>query len=145
MRIAVISDTHNLLPPQLLPRIADADEIWHLGDVCMPGILESIEQLGKPLHVVLGNNDYYYRWPLVMKREIDGARCHLVHIPPQVAPPDCDLLLHGHTHIPRDETIGATRWLNPGAITYPKGGSPASFAWLTFEPRQPPVWKIMRL
>jgi len=145
MRIAVISDTHNRLPPQLLPRIAGADEIWHLGDVCAPAITAELAQLGKPLHVVLGNNDFFHGWPLTLKREIAGARCHLVHIPPPIAPPDCDLLLHGHTHIPRDETLGATRWLNPGAITFPKGGSAASFAWLTFEDGQPPMWKIMPL
>ena len=83
MRIAVISDTHNRLPPQLPPRIADADEIWHLGDVCSPAILAELERLGKPLHVVLGNNDFHH-WPLVLKREIGGARCLLTHIPPAV-------------------------------------------------------------
>src|SRR5437660_11364829 len=34
MRIAVISDTHNRVPPQLPELLAEADEIWHLGDVC---------------------------------------------------------------------------------------------------------------
>lgn len=32
MRIAVLADTHNRLPLHLAREIAEADEIWHLGD-----------------------------------------------------------------------------------------------------------------
>ncbi len=146
MRIAVISDTHGYYPPQLPALIADADEIWHLGDVCEPAVLDAFQKPGRPLHVVLGNNDAHH-WPRTILREIDGLHCLLVHIPPFHMPHGgCDILLHGHTHIPCDEMIHGIRWLNPGAITFPRSGAPSSFAWLTFNgPGREPGWKIVPL
>src|SRR5882672_12246764 len=102
MRIAVFSDTHNRYPPTLPERLAAADEIWHLGDVCDPATLVEFEQLGPPLRVVLGNCDAH-PWPLVLDLERGGVRFHLTHIPPGRAPPGARVVLHGHTHVPRDE------------------------------------------
>jgi putative phosphoesterase len=144
MRIAVIADTHDRYPAGFPDRLKDADEIWHLGDVCDPSTLVAFEQLGPPLHVVLGNNDSW-TWPLTLNLVRDGIRFHLVHIPPTRAPRDCDVVLHGHTHVPRDETIGGVRFLNPGCITRPNRGAPASFAWMTLEQGRIATWKVMRL
>ena len=146
LRIAVIADTHDHYPPSLPGRLAAADEIWHLGDVCEPEVLVEFEQLGKPLQVVLGNNEEHNLWPLSLMLEREGWRFFLVHIPPRHAPAGVKMVLHGHTHVPRDETDpGGVRWLNPGCISHPRGGSPASFAWLTIKPNQPPEWKVVRL
>jgi hypothetical protein len=90
------------------------------------------EGLGKPLHVVLGNNEWHRLWPLSCGWNGRGARCFLVHIPPSRAPAGTDIVLHGHTHEPRDETDArGVRWLNPGCITRPNRQAPASFGWLT--------------
>lgn len=146
MRIAVIADTHDRYPPDLPGRLAAADEIWHLGDVCAPEVLVEFEQLGKPLHVVLGNNEAHNLWPLALSLERGGRRFYLTHIPPRSAPRGTHVVLHGHTHVPRDETDAAgVRWLNPGCISRPNRGAPASFAWLTVEPGRPIGWKLMRL
>jgi uncharacterized protein len=144
MRIAVLADTHNRYPPGLPGRLAGADEIWHLGDVCVPAVLEEFEQLGCPLQVVLGNNEAHNLWPVTLRLEREGWRCLLTHIAPARAPAGVDLLLHAHTHVPRDETDAAgVRWLNPGAVTGPRGGSPASFAWLILKKSRPPEWRLM--
>ncbi len=56
------------------------------------------------------------------------------------------VLLHGHTHVPRDETDpSGVRWLNPGCITRPNRGAPASFAWLTLEPGKPLRWELVKV
>lgn len=145
MRIAVISDTHDRVPPTLAGRLRGADEIWHLGDVCDPVTLVEFEQLGPPLRVVAGNCDAH-PWPLVLNLERLGLRCHLVHIPPVRAPAGVQVVLHGHTHVPRDETDPAgVRWLNPGCITRPNRGAPASYAWLTLEPEKPLRWQLVRV
>src|SRR5256885_4305420 len=102
MRIAVLADTHNRFPASLPERLREADEIWHLGDVCAPETLVEFEQLGPPLHVVMGNCDAH-PWPLTLNFEREGTRFHLVHIPPRRAPRGAHVLLHGHTHVPRDE------------------------------------------
>jgi len=130
MRIAVIADTHDRYPPGLPARLRSADEIWHLGDVCAPDALAEFAALGPPLHVVLGNNDEH-PWPAHLDRELHGWRCHLVHIPPRRAPVGARVVLHGHTHVPRDERDAAgVRWLNPGCISRANRGAPASFGWL---------------
>ena len=145
MRIAVIADTHDKFPADLPARLKDADEIWHLGDVCERETLVEFELLGKPLHVVLGNNDWDAAWPLELTLEREGFRFYLTHIPPRRPPPGVQLILHGHTHVPRDELGLGARWLNPGCITRPNRGAPPSFAWLTLEKGQPLQWKVMPL
>ena len=143
MRIAVISDTHNRYPPSLPKRLQGADEIWHLGDVCAPETLSAFEEIGPPLRVVVGNCDAH-PWPLTLDLDRAGVRFHLVHIPPTRAPRSAEVILHGHTHVPRDETDAlGVRWLNPGCITRPNRGSAASFAWLTVERRKPLGWELV--
>ena len=143
MHIAVLADTHDKYPPSLPRRIRGADEIWHLGDVCEPATLVEFEQLGKPLHVVLGNNEWHNFWPRELRLERAGLNIFLTHIPPRQVPVGVNIVLHGHTHVPRDETDDrGVRWLNPGCITRPNRGARASFAWLTLEAGQPPDWRL---
>jgi putative phosphoesterase len=143
MRIAVIADTHDRHPPGLPARLQGADEIWHLGDVCEPATLAAFVALGKPLHVVLGNNETHDLWPRALRLERAGIRFLLVHIPPDRVPPGVDIVLHGHTHVPRDETDErGLRWLNPGCITRANRGAPASFGWLTLSPDREPDWRL---
>ncbi len=145
MLIAVISDTHDVYPDQLTPRLSHADEIWHLGDVTTPEVLRSIESLDIPLRVVVGNCDApQHSWPYSLNLSIEGLRCHLVHIPPTSYPPDTQIILHGHTHIPRDHTdpLGC-RWLNPGSVSFPRGGSEASYGMLKLKKGKLLSWKIL--
>lgn len=140
MRIAVISDTHDRLPVSVCAAIRGADEIWHLGDVCSPVILKTLETIA-PVKVVRGNCDAETAWPLTLDITLEGVRFHLEHIPTR-KPPECDIFLHGHTHVPRDETVGGVRFLNPGCITRPNMGARASFAWLTIGGGEL-IWKTM--
>ena len=142
MRIAVISDTHDRVPAKLPGRLKGADEIWHLGDVCDPMVLGEIEQLGRPVRVVLGNCDSHFAWPLALELEREGVKFYLTHIPPSRAPAGVQAVLHGHTHVPRDEVVAGVRWLNPGCITRPRG-VPPSFAWLTVEGGKLVSWKLV--
>jgi len=115
-KVLVIADTHNKLPPIICELARGADEIWHLGDVCDDWVLEDLQFLGPPVTLVRGNCDDNYNWPLVCDLTRNGIRFRLEHIcpPPRRAPADYDILLHGHTHVPRDETIAGVRFLNPG-------------------------------
>ena len=150
MRIAVISDTHDRYPPTLPERLRGADEIWHLGDVCDPATLAEFELLGPPLRVVHGNCDEHSAWPLTLELEREGVKFYLTHIPPDFAkatsgkPPGVQVVLHGHTHVPRDEVSGGVRWLNPGCVTRPRG-VPPSFAWLTVERGKLTRWELVRI
>jgi putative phosphoesterase len=126
----VISDTHDHVPAVMHELLKEADEIWHLGDVCAGCVLEELETIGPPLVVVRGNNDWNSEWPMQITLQRRGLRCFLVHIAPKRAPAGVDVLLHGHTHEPADYMDQAVRWLNPGALYRPRGGSSRGFAWL---------------
>lgn len=140
VRIAVLSDTHDRLPGHVCEAIAGADEVWHLGDVCSPAILDKLTVPGRLLRVVRGNCDENEEWPISLDFELEGFRIRLIHIPPRKA--DGGLVLHGHTHVPRNEIIGVTRFLNPGCITRPNQGASASFGWLYLERGVPLKWSV---
>ena len=45
MKIAVLSDTHDLLRPEVLERLRGCGAILHGGDICRPWILERLREL----------------------------------------------------------------------------------------------------
>lgn len=145
IRILVIADTHNHLPPKLDELAAGADEIWHLGDVCAPALLEQVRAAGPPVTIVRGNCDSEMSWPLQVDLDRNGVRFRLIHIPPSRAPENVDVLLHGHTHVPRNERSGGVLFLNPGCVTRPNRGAPASAAHLTISGDGALDWRPVRL
>jgi putative phosphoesterase len=137
MRVAIISDTHDQL--ELVQRAADliraaaVDCVLHCGDITHPDSLEAFADL--PLHVVLGNCDLD---PQALGETIQrlggqlharfgqldlaghalawthGHRYDLLHS--LIDSQQFAFVFHGHTHLLRDEQIGATRVINPGAF-----------------------------
>jgi hypothetical protein len=130
LRIFVLADTHNKLPQDVIDLAGESDEIWHLGDVCEPTITDDLEAIGPPLTVVRGNCDWNSDWPLVVDLAREELKFRLVHIPPDHPPDNVDVVLHGHTHVPRNEKRRGVLFLNPGCVTRPNRGSPRSVAWL---------------
>jgi putative phosphoesterase len=146
LRIFVLADTHNKLPQVVVDLARGANEIWHLGDVCNPDILNELKLLGPPVTLVRGNCDWNFEWPLTIDLTRNGMRFRLQHIPPPARrpPTDCDVFLHGHTHVPRDETIGGIRFLNPGCVTRPNRGAPPSVGFLEFN-KDEFEWRLVPL
>lgn len=145
LSIAVIADTHNRIPDSLIDQIAPADEIWHLGDVCQPETLDALKTLTAPLSIVQGNNDPYFMWEEVLILERGGFRFRLQHLPPRDVDSDLTALLFGHMHYPIRETLAGGLSLNPGAITGPRNGTVASFAWLRIERDTQWSWDVQTL
>jgi putative phosphoesterase len=145
MRIAVLADTHDRLPPGFVPGLAGADEIWHLGDICSPPVLAELRTLGVPVHAVRGNCDPRGMAPETLVLERGGASFFLVHEPPFTVPAGTGFALHGHTHVPRDETADGIRFLNPGSVGKANHGAPPSFAWLEIPATGPVGWTVVAL
>ena len=145
VRIFVLADTHDKLPANLESLAAGADEIWHLGDVCAPAILATIETFGPPVTIVRGNCDSHVAWPLTMDLKRNGVRFRLVHIPPDDAPAEVDVVLHGHTHVPRNERVNGVLFLNPGCVTRPNRGAPPSVANLEITAAGEIAWRLAAL
>ena len=64
--------------------------------------------------------------------EADGLRIFATHghhynqdIPPRMS--KGEILIHGHTHIPKCERFGDNYCMNPGSISIPKGGYKPSY------------------
>ena len=129
-RIFVLADTHNRLPENVSQMAKGADEIWHLGDVCAERILDQLRAIGPQVTLVRGNCDSHLEWPLVVDLVRGRVKFRLQHVPPAQTPKDVDVVLHGHTHVSRNERRGNVLFLNPGCVTRPNRGSPASVAWL---------------
>ena len=130
LRIFVLADSHNRLPESVREMAKDADEIWHLGDVCVETILDELWAIGPRVIVVRGNCDSNFDWPLVIDVVRGGLKFRLQHVPPDRPPEDVDVLLHAHTHVPRNERRGRVLFLNPGCVTRPNRGALPSVAWL---------------
>lgn len=106
-------------------------------------MLESYPSLLKnscPVIAVRGNCDAEvdivqlpFKMPDEAWLEADGLRiyaCHGHHLPenpPILQLPPGTIVLRGHTHIPRAETIDGITFWNPGSLAIPKGGYPASY------------------
>ncbi|MFL6520871.1 MAG: metallophosphoesterase family protein [Chthoniobacterales bacterium] len=145
LKIFVLADTHDKLPSKIETLAADADEIWHLGDVCAPSILQTLETFGPPVSVVRGNCDSNYDWPLTLDLKRNGVRFRLVHIPPDRGSENVDVVLHGHTHVPRNEVLERVRFLNPGCVTRPNRGAPPSVALLEVAADGESSWRLTTL
>lgn len=107
------------------------------------GMLEdipSLSQLPFPATAVRGNCDAEVdveQMPFSMPEsawiDADGLRIfashghHLPENPPFRQLPANTVILRGHTHIPRAETTGGYHIWNPGSLSLPKGGFPASY------------------
>jgi putative phosphoesterase len=145
LRIFVLADTHNKLPQKIVDLARDADEIWHLGDVCAEWILSELRAIGPRVTLVRGNCDTDSEWPLVVDLTRSGVKFRLQHIPPERPPDDVDVVLHGHTHVPRNEKRAGVLFLNPGCVTRPNRGAAATVAWLEIADDGKLDWKLKLL
>lgn len=139
VRIGVVADTHlprfgRALPVALRDGLAAArvDLILHLGDFTGPEVPALFEQIA-PFDGVAGNNDgaeLVERFGRQKVIDVGGARIGLTHgnlgvgrtTPERAArtfePDGVDVVLFGHSHLPRIERLPDGRLLvNPGSPT----------------------------
>ena len=144
--VGIISDTHGALDARAYAALADCDHIIHAGDICGPSILRELACIA-PVTAVLGNNDFPEYGSAVgrfARPAFDGVRFLVAHCPQDVrithagssalAPGDPipQVLVHGHTHVPKLEAGPEARPANllicPGSASRPRGGFPRSVA-----------------
>ena len=117
-RIAVLSDTHGLLRPEVLTAIDGCDAIIHGGDINKPEIIERLKEIA-PVYVVRGNNDKEWaeHLPVTLTFQIEECRFFLVHNKKEVPKTlTCiDAVIFGHSHKYFEENIDGRLWLNPGS------------------------------
>jgi len=154
------SDIHGSLPAteRVLERFAQSGAQWLiiLGDVLNHGprnalpegyapaqVAERLNPIASRIIAVRGNCDsevdqMLLHFPLTAPWQqilLENCRLFLTHghlFGPEKEPPlDAgDVLVYGHTHIPVAEKRGEIVHFNPGSVSIPKGGFPASYGML---------------
>ena len=118
MKLAILSDTHGLLRPEVMERLKDAGAILHGGDINRQSILDQLEEYA-PLYVVRGNNDKEWAEQLPHDRTVtlEGVTFFLVHnrkeVPAELS--GVDVVVFGHSHRYVQEERDGVLWLNPGS------------------------------
>ena len=117
-RIAVISDTHNLLRPEVADVVRTCEIVLHGGDITGPETLEKVRNLCGNFYVVRGNNDRDWASgiPYTLEVELYGRKFFMTHkkkdIPSDV---EADVVIYGHSHRYAQDYINGTLYLNPGS------------------------------
>ena len=145
LKIAILSDTHNLLRPEVLRQLEGCGAILHGGDVCRQSILE---ELGRhaPVFAVRGNNDREWaeHLPLRLETGLGGLRIAMAHRKKDL-PADLsgfDLAIYGHTHQYAESRQGRTLLLNPGSCGPVRFLQPVTMALLTVDEAG---WRVERV
>lgn len=145
MRLLLLADTHlplraRDLPAQVWAEVGAADLVVHAGDWVSVDLLDRLQDRARGLLGCWGNNDgpqLRARLPEVARTTIEGLRLAVTHetgsragreTRADLAHPDTDLLVFGHSHIPWDSiTPGGIRLLNPGSPTDRRRQSTCTF------------------
>ena len=142
MKAGIISDTHDLLRPEVIEALKGNDCILHGGDISSRRILEQLEKIA-PVKAVRGNNDKEWaeHLPMFLDFELGGLRIYMTHkkkdLPENLT--DYDLVIYGHSHQYASdwrETAGhrKTLLLNPGSCGPRRFIQPITMAILTIHP-----------
>ena len=122
MKIGIISDTHGLLRAEVLEMLSRADHIIHAGDIGKREIVPRLEAIA-PTTAIRGNVDtagWADAYPSETTIELVGWSIHVIHdvqtlaIDPRRA--GIGVVVSGHSHRPKIETIAGILYLNPGSV-----------------------------
>ena len=143
MLIGVVSDTHGLLRPELLPALAGVAHILHAGDVGDPEILTELRRIA-PLTAIRGNVDRSgpcAALPATEAIELAGCLLYMLHsfhdldLNPHAA--GIGVVLSGHSHQPSIEHRNGVLYLNPGSVGPRRFNLPITFALLSIDDGKP--------
>ena len=118
MKLAILSDTHGLLRPEVVEQLKTADAILHGGDINKQSIVDQLRQYA-PLYVVRGNNDKEWAEdiPHDLTITLDGVTFYMVHNKKELPATlnGVDVVVFGHSHKYMQEKKDGILWLNPGS------------------------------
>ena len=139
MKIGVVSDTHGLLRPEVIPQLAGVERILHLGDVGDPEILKSLQRVA-PLTAIRGNVDRSGpcgRLPETEVLLLEGHYLymlhdvHAIHLDPVAA--RFSAVLFGHSHQPGIRRHKGVLYFNPGSCGPRRFDLPITIGMMTVE------------
>lgn len=151
MKILILSDTHDLLRPEVLAHLPGCGCIFHGGDFSSRNILDQLQQFA-PVRAVRGNNDKEWaeELPLLLDFELGGLRICMAHkkkdLPKDLTPYDLAIFGHSHQYSATwlDHAAGNRRTLllNPGSCGPRRFLQPITLAMLTI---RNDGWQVERI
>jgi putative phosphoesterase len=138
-KIAVISDTHSLLRPEIKERLTECELILHAGDISSQETVDEIMECGRT-YFVRGNADKG-RWaeeiPAVRELNIYGLSIYIIHncklIEDDVS--QKDIVIYGHSHKYSQTQKDGVCFFNPGSCGPRRFHQEITMAILTVDER----------
>jgi len=136
-RIGVISDTHSMVRPEALIALAGVDHIIHAGDIGSPSVIDELRRIA-PVTAIRGNVDtgeWARQYPETELLQLDRILVYVIHnldnlaLDPLAA--GFAAVIHGHSHIPLEETRSGVLYFNPGSAGPRRFHLPISLGFLT--------------
>jgi len=119
-RIGIISDTHGLLRPEAELRLAGVDHIVHAGDIGRPEIVDALRRIA-PVTAIRGNVDgggWAREYPDTKLVRLAGKSVYVLHDLKTLridSRSHIDVIVSGHSHVPKIEMVDGILYLNPGS------------------------------
>lgn len=143
-KIGLLSDTHGHLPGQIFEIFSGVDFIMHAGDIGGLEILSDLKALA-PVRAVYGNMDSnpdYNKLSRIDFIEVENMTICMTHIVNSYKSfsyelfklkRSADIVLFGHTHRAEKTQYKNILFINPGSVSYPRGGGKPSIAIMTID------------
>jgi uncharacterized protein len=151
MKVGVVSDTHGLLRPEVIPALAGVERILHLGDVGDPAILKSLEKLA-PVTAIRGNVDRSGPCSRLPETEVLLLEGHYIYMLHDVHTLDLDpaaakfgAVLYGHSHQPGIRRHKDVLYFNPGSCGPRRFDYPVTIGVLKLQRGADPEAQIVHL
>lgn len=151
MIVGVVSDTHGLLRPEVIPALQGVERILHLGDVGDFAILKSLEKVA-PVIAIRGNVDRAGKCSKLPETEVVLFERHYlymlhdvqtIHLDPAAA--RFSVVLFGHSHKPEIRRHKGVLYFNPGSCGPRRFSLPVTVGKLTVQEGSPPVANVVHL
>ena len=133
MKILLVSDSHGDYASldRLAASFPNMDLYLHAGDS------EQDEWSLKPFISVRGNCDHYYDFQNFLVIPSPYGNIYVQHTPfvskSVINEHNAKIVIHGHTHIRRNEKVNGILFINPGAISYARDKYDGSYAILNID------------
>jgi uncharacterized protein len=138
-RIGIISDTHGLLRPEAERALMGVNHIIHAGDIGRPEIIDSLRRIA-PVTAIRGNVDsgeWARQYPDTKCVRLAGKSIYVLHhLKTLLLDPGAriDIIVSGHSHVPKIDTAGGVLYLNPGSAGRRRFKLPITLATLEVTP-----------
>lgn len=137
--IGIISDTHGLLRPEAERGLTGVHHIIHAGDIGRPEIVGALRRIA-PVTAIRGNVDsgeWARDYPDTNLVRLAGKSIYVLHDLKTLKAgrgASIDVIVSGHSHVPKIDTVGGVLYLNPGSAGPRRFKLPITFATLELTP-----------